>query len=583
MILDENNRIIKAESTNTYRRKIMKKFLIVVLAAIVATVSLFGCADDNMPEPAKQAEVKSELASTFIQTSGSPGSPSVVTEIASRSAFDALDVNGVRPASVIVRAGADGNAKAVNGETLGTLAEAYDKFGGKIIPIFRAETDEEADALIKFYKEKYRVVDSAVLSSTPGLVKRVKGENSEIRGIIGFAATETPENIVKTLAENCAITALLSENASVDTIRYIQARFMTAWVRSGADVFSVAKTAANGAYGVVTDDYATAYDAFKTFGKYDVLRTAYNVAHRGLPKTHNENSVSGISAAIAAGATHVELDCYLTTDGEVVLMHDSDISRTTDGAGNIESMTLAELRTNKLDVFGEEDVPTLSEAIDAFAGSDAIMVLELKSSKPELAEKIKAVVEAKDFYENFVVISFSADNIAKAREVMPRVPAALLVSSVREDKYATTITAATALGAALDADLGSATLTFNRTLCDRGIAGWYWTYDDALGVKYGRIEGYTGLTNNDATAFTDWYKTLEIADVSLPGIEKGDEITAVATTYAGEKKEVAATVIEVVGNGGTYEVIVAASDMQINKRDARAIACGSVKKLPVVE
>lgn len=561
----------------------MKKLFIVVLATVIAAVSLFGCAGGNTSDPAPQAEIKPELVGTFIQPTSCPGSPSVVTEIASRSAFDALDVSGVRPASIIVRVGADGNAKTANGEDLGTLAEVYDKIGGKIVPIFRVETDEEADALIKFYKEKYRVVDSAVLSDMPGLVKRVKGEIPEIRGIIAFPGSETPANIVKTLAENGAITALLSENAGADTIGYIQARFMTAWVRSGADGFSVAKTAAKGAYGVVTDDYAAAYYALKTFGKYDVLRTAYNVAHRGLPKTHNENSVSGIRAAIAAGATHVELDCYLTTDGEVVLMHDADISRTTDGEGNIESMTLAGLRTHKLDLFGEEDVPTLSEAIDAFAGSDAVMVLELKSSKPELAEKIKAVVEAKDFYENFVVISFSAGNIAKVREVMPRVPAALLVSSVREDKFAATITAATSLGAALDADLGSATGTFNRTLRDRGLAGWYWTYDDALGVKYGRIEGYTGLTNNDATAFTDWYKTLEIADAALYGIEKGDEIAAVATTYGGEKKEVAATVIEVVENGGIYEVIAAAGDMQINKRDARVIVCGSVKKLPVIE
>lgn len=559
----------------------MRKIIVLIFCAAIVALTLFGCGGNGqkpLPDPAPQAEVKAELASTFIQPSNCPGSPSVVTEIASHPAFDALDVGSVRPASIIVRVGADGNVRAATGEALGTLAEAYDKIGGKIIPIFRVETDEEADALIKFNVNKYRIVDSAVVSGKPSLVKRVKSEIPEIRGIIDFAATETPGNIVKTLAENNALTAILPESTSVESVRYIQARFMTVWIKSGADELSVMRTAANGAYGVVTDDYAAAYNALKTFGKYDVLRTAYNVAHRGLPKTHNENSVSGIRAAIAAGATHVELDCYLTADGEVVLMHDADIARTTDGEGNIESMTLAELRTHKLDLFGKEDVPTLSEAIDAFAGSGAIMVLELKSSRPELAEKIKAVVEAKNFYENLVVIAFSADNIEKVRKAMPRVPAALLVSSVREDKFAATITAATALGAALDADLGSATGIFNRTLLDRGLAGWYWTYDDALGVKYGRIEGYIGLTNNDATAFTDWYKSLEITDGILSGIEEGDEIAAVATTYGGEKKNVTATVIKAVENDGIYDVIAAASDMQVNRRDARIIFGGSVKK-----
>lgn len=562
----------------------MRKIYVSVLCAALIALSLAGCGGKPSPDPAPApeptAEVKAALAETYNPGSVNPCLPSVVTEICSKEAYDGLSTGGVRPASVILRVSADGNAKAENGETLGTLAEAYDEIGGRIVPIFRAETDEEAAALIKFYKEVYRVTDSGVLSASPALVKRVKDEIPEIRGLIAFAGTETPAEIIKTMGENSAITAILPEGTETETVRYIHARFKTAWVRSGADGFSAMRAAASGAYGIVTDDCAAAYEALKTFGNYDILRAPFNAAHRGLPKTHNENSVGGIRAAIAAGATHVELDCYLTADGEVVLMHDADISRTTDGEGNIESMTLAELRTHKLDLFGEEDVPTLSEAIDAFAGSGAIMVLEIKSSKPELAEKVKAVVEAKNFYENFAVIAFSAATLGKVREVMPRVPAALLVSSVREEKYAATITAANELNAAVDADLGSATGAFNRMLRDRGIAGWYWTYEDSLGVRYGRIEGYIGLTNNDATAFTDLYAAVVIEDGTGAEIKAGDEIAAVATTYGGERKEVAATVIEVVENGESYEVIAAASDSKMNRRDVRVIFGCSVKKLP---
>ncbi len=139
----------------------MRKIYVSVLCAALIALSLAGCggkpSPDPEPAPSQTAEVKAELAETYNPGSFNPCLPSVVTEIRSEEAYGELGTDGVRPASVILRVSADGNAKAANGETLGTLAEAYDKISGKIVPIFRAETDEEAAALIKFYKEKSTV------------------------------------------------------------------------------------------------------------------------------------------------------------------------------------------------------------------------------------------------------------------------------------------------------------------------------------------------------------------------------------------------------------------------------------------
>src|SRR5207244_5819311 len=84
------------------------------------------------------------------------------------------------------------------------------------------------------------------------------------------------------------------------------------------------------------------------------------VAHRGASATHPENTLSAFLAAAAAGADMVELDVRLTADGVPVVLHDLDVSRTTDGSGSAHLMSLRELK--RLDASGgrgpRAEIPT---------------------------------------------------------------------------------------------------------------------------------------------------------------------------------------------------------------------------------
>src|SRR5690606_19865069 len=90
------------------------------------------------------------------------------------------------------------------------------------------------------------------------------------------------------------------------------------------------------------------------------------IAHRGASAYAPENTIAAFELAVEMKADWYELDCLLAKDGTVIVSHDNDVSRCTDGEGRVTEMTLAELKT--LDAgswkdpkFAGERLPTLAE------------------------------------------------------------------------------------------------------------------------------------------------------------------------------------------------------------------------------
>lgn len=108
------------------------------------------------------------------------------------------------------------------------------------------------------------------------------------------------------------------------------------------------------------------------------------VAHRGDHTAAHENSIEAIKRAIHhAGADYIELDVRATRDGELVLMHDATVDRTTDGHGRVEELTIAEIaRLHLVDRqrphLPPSRVPRLAEALAALQGK-AGLYLDFKS------------------------------------------------------------------------------------------------------------------------------------------------------------------------------------------------------------
>jgi glycerophosphoryl diester phosphodiesterase len=104
------------------------------------------------------------------------------------------------------------------------------------------------------------------------------------------------------------------------------------------------------------------------------------IAHRGEHLQHTENTIPAFRAAVDLGADFFEVDVRTTSDGRLVLMHDSRVDRTTNGHGEVAKMTFDEIRA--LEAGKDTRVPTLDEAMDV-AGADKGVYLDCKSVAPQ--------------------------------------------------------------------------------------------------------------------------------------------------------------------------------------------------------
>lgn len=103
------------------------------------------------------------------------------------------------------------------------------------------------------------------------------------------------------------------------------------------------------------------------------------IGHRGARNLWPENSLDGFRRTLALGVDGVELDVHLSRDGELVVIHDPTLERTTEASGAVHDRTAAELATIRLRDADGEGVPRLDNVLDIFRGSTLELHLEIKT------------------------------------------------------------------------------------------------------------------------------------------------------------------------------------------------------------
>ena len=142
-------------------------------------------------------------------------------------------------------------------------------------------------------------------------------------------------------------------------------------------------------------------------------------AHRGSRGNYPENSMLAFSKAIETGVDGMEFDIHMTKDGELVVIHDTTLDRTTTGTGYIKDYTLAEIRTFSIGAkftefkhydpsWDDEVVPTLTEVLLLCKEYDLKVNIELKTHEvvyPNIEEAMLKVVEAVGYDHKKIVYS----------------------------------------------------------------------------------------------------------------------------------------------------------------------------------
>ncbi|MFB7656748.1 MULTISPECIES: glycerophosphodiester phosphodiesterase [unclassified Streptomyces] len=210
------------------------------------------------------------------------------------------------------------------------------------------------------------------------------------------------------------------------------------------------------------------------------------IGHRGAMGVEPENTLRSFVAAEQAGLDVVELDLHLSKDGALVVMHDAEVDRTTDGTGAIADKTLEELRA--LDAGRGERIPVFEEVLDAVS-----VPLQAEIKDAAAARTLSEVMLRRDLVDRVEVISFHDEAIVEIARLVPGVRTALVAQYYGKE----------VVDRAVEAGAGTLCLDINRITLEiverarkAGLRVFSWTINTQDQLRLVRALGLDGATTD---------------------------------------------------------------------------------------
>ena len=165
------------------------------------------------------------------------------------------------------------------------------------------------------------------------------------------------------------------------------------------------------------------------------------IAHQGGEGLRPSNTMTAFANAVALGVDVLETDVHATADGELVMMHDDTVDRTTDGSGILREMTLAEVQALDAGYYWTDDdgqsypyrgqglrVPTLRDLLTAFP--QMRFNVEIKEQEPPVAEPLCDLIRELGMAEQMLVASFNEAAIVAFRQACPEVATSMVQAEI---------------------------------------------------------------------------------------------------------------------------------------------------------
>lgn len=155
------------------------------------------------------------------------------------------------------------------------------------------------------------------------------------------------------------------------------------------------------------------------------------IAHRGARGYGEENTLGAFKNALAMEIDAIELDVRICKTGELVIIHDETVDRTTNGKGLVSEKSFSEIR--KLETKNKEKIPTIQEALDLINKKSKVAIeLKVKGIAEPISKIIEEYVRKKGWnYNHFVIFSFHRKELHKFHALSPNIPIALLIVFTR--------------------------------------------------------------------------------------------------------------------------------------------------------
>ncbi|GAB3702758.1 glycerophosphodiester phosphodiesterase [Mariniluteicoccus flavus] len=156
-------------------------------------------------------------------------------------------------------------------------------------------------------------------------------------------------------------------------------------------------------------------------------------AHRGASAYAPENTIEAFELAERQGADGIELDVQLSADGELVVIHDETVDRTSTGSGRVVDLSLDSLRAfdfaNGMAGFSDVRIPTLGEVFEAVSPGDMVVNVELKNGinfYPGMEKRVVDLVGDLGMADRVLISSFNHYSLKTVQQLDPLLPLGLL-------------------------------------------------------------------------------------------------------------------------------------------------------------
>lgn len=506
------------------------------------------------------------------------GGVSFIERAGMRGELEALMAEDVLPGGVIFNVDSELNVVNEKGEGMGyTLREGAVIINGAARPIVSVSDEYTARAVCTFF-EYSGVNDFYVMSASAELLAICREEyaiGGTVLDLTGITAVPTVEELrtICTDANSVGANVVLfpAECVTSEVVKYLYMRTIASWAETEEDLdtASALKLILTGAFAVVSRDTDVLYTAAtEVLPENTLTRSPINVGHRGSVAYAPDNSVEGCLIAEEQGADAVEIDVFITTDGEIILNHDQ-----TYGGMDLEAHTLAELRAAGI------TLPLLNDIYDSL-DRETFIFLEIKSTKPEIVPAIEKITKEYGFEDKLLVISFHYDQLLLMRETFPEVPCSWLKSVVElysvdafiEELRKDNISIAPSFYSEYGVPMSEYNGFFSTEAHTRAMPIFLWTFIDEKNTDSFFTRGFLGMT----TDIPDYLGNHVISvDTRIEGeIIPGKECEVIYDGY------------DYVGNEGKVRrVSVTAFDdsVEVNKRKVTFQKSGEFKLLVTAE
>ena len=465
------------------------------------------------------------------------GDVAMIRDIDSSDDLRAMMTLENRPAAAIYTVNAELEVLDSKGKAFSTLSEVLETTEYAILPVLRIK-NAAAGVAIRTFADEHRFYDLCIISDNADVIKAAREAAPFLRAALDLTSALSDKTYLT--QEDCVsirrqvkiadawLAILPAHLADRDKVQYLYDMQIPVWVNIPDKLTrtSAYNALLSGATGVISDGTGLLLDiACNEIQPNTMTRLPLNTGHRGLPSQAPENTIESATAAYNSGANCIEIDVYLTTDGEIVVMHDASTLRTTGVDLNVESCTWAQLSQLTADKGYENSkyagarIPRFDDYLNFIKDKDCRLFIEIKSTNPAIIPALKDKIEASGAYAQCTMISFHASQLASLRTVYPDMVGGLLCAGILDETKSDkdmkdVMNTIGPISSTLNPQYPGYGENAARAANLRGISILPWTFN-ASTVPYidPYLWGYASLTGDNADHLNRYLK-----DVTLTGL-----------------------------------------------------------------